>query len=182
MTSTATKQCTLCLLVKDISEFTHDSYCKPCYAAYRREYNQRQKTSDKIKLCPKCKQKKPRSEFQLNGYCKPCAKILSARRRFKNKPIILREIFPEGKRRCGVCLCVFKIVRKKQTKCKPCENAYQRQRYQDAKKWDPNLIKVCSICKIEKKYSEFYNPTRSQCKLCFNARYSTRPKATLLPG
>jgi RNase P subunit RPR2 len=96
------KYCSKCDQTKEAAEFNKkgESYlqgwCKECYSAYYKAYNEVLKTSEAqvhvdSKECKDCGLKKPRSQFghransvdKLNTYCKPCWRIRSYNARRK---------------------------------------------------------------------------------------------------
>ena len=167
------RRCSRCNSFKAVSEFNHKSYCKPCETEYRREYRRNyQNDSNKPKTCPSCGITKTRADFYSNNaYCKECQSAKAKEKRRRNNPNIKdNEALPEGKKRCGACKEVFDVKNIYRGKCKPCNNAKQRKRYNNLKNIDPNKTKVCRDCDVAKPLSEYTNPKYSYCRDCFNAR------------
>jgi hypothetical protein len=146
---------------------------------------------NQTKVCPRCKLELSSSEFYKNKQnkdglyyiCKECDDKRIAN--LKEKPFV-REVFPEGYKRCKECKEILSLESFSKDNQKPrgtiaiCRNCRSNKRNN---RTEYNLVeyKTCYRCKIEKHRSEF-SPSQQDhtgitwsCKSC-NSKYGVEKR------
>lgn len=159
-----TKICSRCFESKSLEVYGKGrTYCNKCASKATML-----KRKQQPKLCRACGQEKPTTEFEKGKHlCTTCSP----------------DPRTTGKKRCPTCKEVLGIDEFHQhdkskdglaTKCKRCTaTAHQTRKHAfDPSSIDMSQTKICSTCKVEKDFSEFYfkvgsrGGVNSECKEC----------------